>query len=733
MGSRKKLKKRLDALQRQRDRQPQPKVQAQPPSPTGGGKKWLFRLIAVTVIPLLLLATVELSLRFTGYGYPTGAAIEADGMARRNFKFGWRFFPKTISRVSEPFSFPIKKPEGSFRIFVLGGSAAMGTPDPAYAFSRNLNVMLNERYPGMSFEVINMAVTAINSHVVLEIAKDCAGYDPDLFIVYMGNNEVVGPYGAGTVFGTLSPNLTAIRFSIAIKSLKIGQLIENIVASFGRRDAAPLTWEGLRMFLDKKILPDSDDLKQVYGHFEQNLADIIETGIDSGAKVVVSTVSSNLKDSPPFSSQHRADLEDEDLKLWEVDYRAGATLEESGMYEDALRWYMSAAATDDSFADLHFRIARCHEALGEFEEAKRRYVVARELDTLRFRADSTINDIIRSVAGRFGGDGVHFVDSSAALEALSPNGIPGDELFYEHVHFRFRGSYLLARSILDAVEQALSGNGAGPVPSEEECAGRLAYTGWDRHRVAAYVLEGFVKKPPSTDQLYYEQRAGDMEREISEFGAYNQPAGIEESREQYREAIGLWPEDWKLRAKYGDLLRMAVRDHSGAADQWSAVAEMVPHSDAYSMLGMALGMQGKFDEALSYFDRALEMNPISYDAHANLATTLAMKGDNEGAAEHFALAVEINPQISPKVYQDMARALAAIGRNDEAIDALRRSTVFYPDSADLHFFLGVFLAEERRSDEAIEELRTALRLQPDHQLARTALERLGAIKEPAAP
>jgi len=41
----------------------------------------------------------------------------------------------------------------------------------------------------------------------LEIAKDCAHHQADLFILYLGNNEVVGPYGAGTVFTPLSSNL----------------------------------------------------------------------------------------------------------------------------------------------------------------------------------------------------------------------------------------------------------------------------------------------------------------------------------------------------------------------------------------------------------------------------------------------------------------------------------------------------------------------------------------------
>ena len=46
------------------------------------------------------------------------------------------------------------------------------------------------------FEVVNTAVTAINSHVVREIASDLEEIESDLWIVYMGNNEVYGPFGA---------------------------------------------------------------------------------------------------------------------------------------------------------------------------------------------------------------------------------------------------------------------------------------------------------------------------------------------------------------------------------------------------------------------------------------------------------------------------------------------------------------------------------------------------------
>jgi hypothetical protein len=58
--------------------------------------------------------------------------------------------------------------------------------------------MLHDKYPGLTFEVHTAAMVAINSHAIREIAADCAEHDPDLFILYMGNNEVVGPFGPGT-------------------------------------------------------------------------------------------------------------------------------------------------------------------------------------------------------------------------------------------------------------------------------------------------------------------------------------------------------------------------------------------------------------------------------------------------------------------------------------------------------------------------------------------------------
>lgn len=158
----------------------------------------MFRVIASTVGPALFFLSLEITLRIVGYGYPPTATIKCkvngtDAYAD-NVKFGWRFFPQNIAQEFDPFIFSADKPDDTYRIIILGASAAQGTPEAAFSFGRILQTILQNAYPKVKFEVIVAAMPAINSHVVVEIAKDCAKHQPNLFVAYLGNNEVVGRY-----------------------------------------------------------------------------------------------------------------------------------------------------------------------------------------------------------------------------------------------------------------------------------------------------------------------------------------------------------------------------------------------------------------------------------------------------------------------------------------------------------------------------------------------------------
>ena len=204
-----------------------------------GWRGWLLRLSLLVLSPILCLGLLEAGLRLGGYGYPTTFFLGPDssGNCTVNHRFGWRFFPRRLATQPHPCTLSAK-PAGTIRIFVLGGSAAQGFPDPSFSFGRILAVMLGQQYPGRQFEVVNAAMPAMNSHAVLEIARDCAAHEPDLFLVYMGNNEVMGPYGPGTVFQRWSPGLGMIRASLWVKSTRVGELFGDVSAALRRDPSA---------------------------------------------------------------------------------------------------------------------------------------------------------------------------------------------------------------------------------------------------------------------------------------------------------------------------------------------------------------------------------------------------------------------------------------------------------------------------------------------------------------
>ncbi|HXY41411.1 MAG TPA: hypothetical protein VEQ10_17175 [Vicinamibacteria bacterium] len=219
-------------------------------------RRWLFGAV-VLAAPWLLLLSAEGLLRALGVGAPMDFVlprrVEGEPRLLSNPRFSWLFFDPAVARAPSPFSLPLRKPPGALRVFVLGSSAAQGDPEPAFGLARMLEVLLREEYPGVDLEVVNAAATAVNSHYVYQAARGCLALEPDLIVVYAGNNEVVGPFGAGTVLTAEAPPL--VRAQVVVQRTRIGQLVARAVRRIGRalgRGTAPGAWHGMEMFLDRR-------------------------------------------------------------------------------------------------------------------------------------------------------------------------------------------------------------------------------------------------------------------------------------------------------------------------------------------------------------------------------------------------------------------------------------------------------------------------------------------------
>ncbi len=659
-----------------------------PPAPLSPAKAWAFRLVSVVFLPALLLGLIEGSLRVAGAGYRPGftapCQVRGRPAACENPDFGRRFFPPGLVRSPVPFAIPEEKGPRTFRIFILGESAALGDPDPSFGVGRFLEVMLAERHPGVRFEVVNTGVVAINSHVMLPIARDLAGKRGDLFIVYAGNNEVVGPFGRGTVLTARPGSLPLIRLAVAASGTRLGQLLAGLARRISG-GTAPARWGGMEMFLERQVRGDDPAMTAVYTGFARNLADTVAVAREAGAQVVLSTMGTRRRDFAPLASLHRPGLADDQRAAWEARFAAGASLEAEGRPAEAVAAYLAAEAVDGDHAELQYRLGRCALAMGDDAEARTRLTRARDLDTLRFRADSRIDAIIREVAGA-AGPGVRLVDGAAAVDEGSEHGLAGGDRFYEHVHLTPAGNHRLAAALLPAVEAALPAawrQGAapgGPLPLET-CLARLAFTGFDRYRVAREVL-GRRSRPPLSGQSDHAALVRELELEKQRGAAES----FEASDATYRSALLARGDDPLLHLDYGILLdsrdvflaRRGQPDAGRSLEQYRLALEALPQApEPRIRWAEALLRLGRHDEAIARCRELLSYRPRSGQAWVTMARAFLGEGKTEEAIEAMQRAAAVDPptaeQARPELLFRLAWTLDRGGRHQQAKRTLQES------------------------------------------------------------
>lgn len=714
---------------------------------------WLFRIFASVVLPLLIIGGLELGLRLCGYGYPTSFFLKTKISGKdyyvSNDRFGYRFFPPALARTPVPLRMAVNKPADTYRIFVFGESAAMGDPDPTFGAWRYLEVLLRERFPGTDFEVVCVAMTAINSHVILPIARECARRDGDLWIVYMGNNEMVGPFGAGSVFGSGITGTHLIRASIVAKSTKSGQLLNNLMQQLGVHSSAPKTWSGLNMFKDHQLRYDDPNRLRAYANFKQNLSDILRAGQDAGVPIILSTVGSNLKDCAPFGSLHSNGLTDIQQTEWNSFYQEGIALESSGDFPNALKKYERAAAIDPQYAELHFRSGRCQLALTNFEQALSDFELARDDDTLAFRADNRINRIIEDAAEAKANQGIHFLDALKALAQSSPAKIPGNELFYEHVHLNFDGNYLLGRAFaeqtLKLLPKSILAHDKNEWASAELCDRRLAVSPWDRFRVWQENYSR-VSEPPFTDQLNDVPRAKFYIAKLQELNSQITEQARAQSHSTYEEALALRPDDYCLHENFAQFLDQSG-DLAHAPGEEQRVSELLPQNPvtpciigrllvrlgdvngaeknflrslairndyvpALNEMGVILANQQKTAEAENYFARALKMDPGSVQTYQNLGFMEQNAGNWNQALNHYHAAADRQPN-GPADYFYRAVSLAAEHRRSEAFEYFNAAVRMDPNFWQARYLFGGELASEGKIEEAQAQFSAVVRIRPD--------------------
>jgi tetratricopeptide (TPR) repeat protein len=200
----------------------------------------------------------------------------------------------------------------------------------------------------------------------------------------------------------------------------------------------------------------------------------------------------------------------------------------------------------------------------------------------------------------------------------------------------------------------------------------------------------------------------------------------------WRDNVAKNPNAWLAHNSLGVALMDQGRAQEAVTQYEKALHIKADYAEAHNNLGVALVKEGKLRDAIGHYEQALQINPDYAVAHCNLGAALVDEGMLRDAIRHYEQALQINPDYAVAHY-NLGNALHQAGRFDDAIRHYEQAVQINPDYAAAHYNLGVTLTQAGRIPEAMEHLQQAVRIKPDYAEAHynlgVVLVRLGKTQE----
>ena len=570
-------------------------------------KNIVFTFISIVVVPLLFFVLLEFGLTVFGVGtsFDYFHEIDIDGQPhyQENPGFADQFYPPSLNIGPLENTFSEERDPELIRVYILGGSAAQGFPHKNHGVDRLLAAQLRAALPSRKIEVINTAMTSVNSHVVYAVAKSIPEDSADFAVILMGNNEVVGPYGPGTFNQNFLANITVIRTIQALKRTRTWQGLDSLIQKTRSTDAMQeLEWEGMQMFTNNGVPHDDPRMDSVYAHYEANLTDIIETLRGKGIHVLLSSVPVNLRHSAPFLSVRSPDLSGDQLDRWRELTLSGSQSADQENWSDAVTQFQAALEIDPGYADTHFRLGTAFENLGDVDKARTHYERALDLDALRFRADTRLNQIIQDVAAGLGSDSFSFVDSAAAFRKASQPYQPGWNLLLEHVHYSFAGNNVLATEITRSIVSSLHAADDFRALRGVDVARRIGFPNYDTIEEIKN-LQGMIEHPPFPGQSNYTELRNFLDNKLDR--VTNAVGSQREVVQRRQDVVDSGLADWKVHFELA-VLNQRLRNPPAMYYHLQQILELYPHNrESYMKLAEAMSKDGRWREAIPHLERSL--------------------------------------------------------------------------------------------------------------------------------
>lgn len=607
--------------------------------------------------------------------------------------------------------FPKEKAGNSYRIFCMGGSTTYGRPyHDKVSFCGWLREYLQAADPLRNWEVINAGGISFASYRVAKLMGELKQYQPDLFIVYSGQNEFLEERSYGALADlpswliNLNAALSGTRVYTAMKDMIDAMQTGSLQQAKQHYKLSGEVEEVLNYTVGPESYHRDDALKrQIVTHYRLNLMRMVRIARSADADIVFVQPAINIKDMSPFKSEHRDGLDEQAQQDWEALYQRATVLQEAGNLPEALLVYQQAREIDDRYAEVHYRIGQVLFSLGRYDEAETSFRQAVEEDVAPLRMLDSMQQIVADIAAS---EDVPLIDFPGIIREAYlqhyDHAVFGKEYFPDHVHTNMEGYRLLGVALFDYLA---SQNIVIPDAS------------WNDVRIDA-VSEAVIAGLDPGAEAYTFINLGKVLDWAGKFEeAYNL---FKRAQDILGPNAAIY--DRLARSSYG------LGKYDEAIHYLHELQRIAPEiPGAHSRLAMIYERLGKTDAAIEHCRAELEVKPDDYHVHAALANLLVKKGDDAAALAHYNTALQLEPDNQYARVQ-LAQLLVRLHRYDEALLHAQEALRINPEQYRVHDTLGLIMKHQGHPEEAARHFTEALRLEPGDTVAKENLRQVQAVR-----
>jgi hypothetical protein len=337
---------------------------------------------------------------------------------------------------------------GELSIVVVGESSAQGEPyHPWLSIGQIVGWQLERVFPGRKIHVDIRADGGLCLEQAVLRLKDLARR-PDAIIVFAGHNEFQARFGWSrnvSHYVEEGPEHPLALLELARSASRTVALVLDTLDRF--RGENPPPPRVTRELVDHPTCTPAE-YAFLLEDFERRLDDLAAYCRRIGALPILIVPASNDGGYEPSRSVLAGPTSAEKRIAFAREFQV-IRAAEADQPESSIAGYCRLLEQHPEFAESHYRLARLLAQRGDWQEASRHFILARELDGFSLRCPADFREAYRRVARRY--DAV-LIDGDKLLARQSPHGIVDDHLFHDGQHVNLVGMVALAQDILEQLE-----------------------------------------------------------------------------------------------------------------------------------------------------------------------------------------------------------------------------------------------------------------------------------------